>query len=126
MSVRSAVLFIGFIANLACQEHSLVWTYRGVVLNLIFFYTLLQINRSTILASFKPKMQTICVKKFSCYTFRTIFAEVYYSSSLCLQIKKYSRVCSLMMPGSHDASLLLGKANPKAMAVGGKGTNQGN
>ena len=31
-----------------------------------------------------------------------------------------------MMPGSHDASLLLGKANPKAMAVREKGTNKGN
>ena len=31
-----------------------------------------------------------------------------------------------MMPGSHDASLLLGKENPEAMAVGGKGTNKCN
>ena len=31
-----------------------------------------------------------------------------------------------MMPGSHVARLLLGKENPKAMAVGGKGTNKGN
>ena len=31
-----------------------------------------------------------------------------------------------MMRGSHVARLLLGKENPKAMAVGGKGANKGN
>ena len=41
-------------------------------------------------------------------------------------LKNTLRVCGLMMPGSHEVSLLLGKANPKAMAVGGKGTNKGN
>ena len=34
-------------------------------------------------------------------------------------IKKYTRVCGLMMLGSHDASLLLGKDNLQSIAVGG-------
>ena len=40
-------------------------------------------------------------------------------------IEIYSRVCGLMMSGSHGTSLLVGKENPKAMVVGGKRDQQG-
>ena len=41
-------------------------------------------------------------------------------------VKKYTKFCSLIMPGSHDASLLLGKEKPASNGCRGEtGTNKG-
>ena len=42
-----------------------------------------------------------------------------------MRVKKNTKVCGLMMPGLHDASLLLGNENLKTMAVGVNRNKQG-